>query len=72
MGIDTSKGVGKDYYTIQVIDVTIYPFKQVAVYRCNTISPMLFIEIIINVGRTYNEAYAVVENNAEGKEVEKE
>ena len=64
-GVDISKGVGRDSSTIQVIKVTKYPFVQVATYRCNTISPMLFIDVVEMVGKTYNDAYLVIENNAD-------
>lgn len=41
MCVDVSKGRGQDYSTFNVIDISTRPFKQVAVYRCNTISPIL-------------------------------
>ena len=41
MTVDVSKGRGQDYSTATVIDISSRPFKQVAVYRNNTISPIL-------------------------------
>ena len=64
--VDVSKGRGQDYSTFTVIDIAVQPFKQVAVYRCNTISPILFPDIIYKYANLYNEAYVVVESNDQG------
>ena len=64
--VDVSKGRGQDYSTFTVIDIAVQPFKQVAVYRCNTISPILFPDIIYKYATLYNEAYVVVESNDQG------
>lgn len=64
--VDVSKGRGQDYSTFNVIDVTSKPFKQVAVYRCNTISPILFPDIIYKYATSYNKAYVIVESNDQG------
>lgn len=64
--VDVSKGRGQDYSTFTVIDIAVQPFKQVAVYRCNTISPILFPNIIYKYANLYNEAYVVVEANDQG------
>lgn len=64
--VDVSKGRGQDYSTFTVIDIAVQPFKQVAVYRCNTISPILFPNIIYKYANLYNEAYVVVESNDQG------
>jgi hypothetical protein len=66
MFVDVAKGRGMDYSTFNVIDVTQRPFKQVAVYRNNTISPLLFPDIIYKYAKTYNEAYVVIESNDQG------
>ena len=66
MMVDVSKGVGGDYSTFNVIDITSRPFKQVAVYRNNKISPVLFPNIIVKYAERYNKAYVVVENNDQG------
>ena len=42
------------------------PFKQVAVYRNNTISPILFPNIIYKYATVYNDAYVVIEANDQG------
>lgn len=64
--VDVSKGRGQDYSTFNVIDVTCRPFKQVAVYRCNSISPILFPDIIYKYATSYNQAYVIVESNDQG------
>ena len=64
--VDVSKGRGQDYSTINVIDISTTPFKQVAVYRDNMISPLMFPSIISRCGKLYNEALLIVENNDAG------
>lgn len=66
MTVDVSKGRGQDYSTFNVIDITCRPFKQVAVYRNNTISPLLFPNIIYKWAKVYNNAYVVIESNDQG------
>lgn len=64
--VDVSKGRGQDYSTFNVIDISTRPFKQVAVYRNNTISPLLFPDIIYKYAKVYNDAYVVIESNDQG------
>ena len=66
MTVDVSKGRGQDYSTATVIDISVRPFKQVAVYRNNTISPILLPNIIYKYAKLYNEAYVVIESNDQG------
>ena len=66
MTVDVSKGRGQDYSTFTLIDISVRPFEQVAVYRNNTISPLLFPNIIYKYAKSYNEAYVVVESNDQG------
>jgi hypothetical protein len=49
-----------------VIDISTRPFKQVAVYRNNNISPLLFPDIIYKYANVYNEAYVIIEANDQG------
>ena len=67
MTVDVSKGRGQDYSTFTVIDIGSRPFKQVAVYRNNTISPLLFPNIIYKYATLYNEAYVIIESNDSGQ-----
>lgn len=66
MTVDVSKGRGQDYSTFNVIDISTRPFEQVAVYRNNSISPLLFPDIIYKFANVYNEAYVVIESNDQG------
>ena len=63
---DVSKGRGQDYSTFSLIDISTRPFEQVAVYRNNTISPLLFPNIIYKYANVYNKAYCVIESNDQG------
>ena len=67
--VDVSQGRGIDYSTFSIFDVSSKPFKQVATYRDNMISPMLFPDIINKYCRPYNESLVIIENNAEGRMV---
>lgn len=69
MTVDVSKGRGQDYSTFNVIDISVQPFEQVAVYRNNTISPILFPNVIYKYAKVYNDAYVVVESNDQGSVV---
>ena len=67
--VDVAKGRGQDYSTFNLLDVTANPFKQVAVYRNNTISPLLFPNIIYKFATSYNQAMVVIESNDAGQVV---
>jgi hypothetical protein len=60
---DVAKGVGGDYSAFQVIDITTAPYRIVAKYRKNDISPLLYPNIIYKIGKEYNEAYVLLEIN---------
>jgi len=66
---DVAKGRGQDYSTFSLIDISTRPFEQVAVYRNNTISPLLFPNIIYKYANVYNKAYCIVESNDQGSVV---
>jgi hypothetical protein len=69
MTVDVAKGRGQDYSTFNIIDISTNPFKQVACYRNNMISPILFPDIIHKWAKRYNEAYAIIESNDAGSVV---
>ena len=69
MTVDVSKGRGQDYSTFNLIDISVRPFAQVAVYRNNTISPILFPNVIYKFAKVYNDAYVVIESNDQGSVV---
>ena len=67
--VDCSEGVGLDYHTINVIDVTQIPYRQVAKYRNNKL-PLLFLPTIIySLASKYNEAFVLIETNNVGQQV---
>ena len=66
MTVDVAQGRGQDYSTFTVFDVSVRPFKQVACYRNNKISPILYPNVIYKYANLYNEAYVVIENNDQG------
>ena len=66
MTVDVAKGRGQDYSTFNIIDISTNPFKQVACYRNNLISPILFPDVIHKWAKRYNEAYVIIESNDQG------
>lgn len=67
--VDVSRGVGGDYSALTIVDVTENPFKVVATYRNNLVSPLLFPSIIAKLGKDYNEAFLLVEVNENGQQI---
>jgi hypothetical protein len=67
--VDVSRGLSQDYSAFVVIDITEAPWKLVAKYRSNEIRPMLFPNIIYNVGTNYNNAHILIEVNDIGEAV---
>jgi hypothetical protein len=60
---DVAKGVGGDYSAFQIVDITETPYKLVAKYRNNEISPLLYPNVIYKVGKDYNNAWVLLEIN---------
>lgn len=72
IGVDIGKGTGQHDSVIQIFKVnSIDPFKieQVAVYQNNLIDVYSFSDIIYKLAIFYNNAFILVENNAEGNTV---
>lgn len=67
--VDCSEGVEQDYSTINVVDVTQVPYKQVAKYRNNKLPLLFFPTIIYSIAKKYNEAYVLIETNNVGQQV---
>ena len=67
--VDVARGLGNDYSAFIVFDITAFPYKVVAKYRNNEIKPMLFPNIIQEVGKAYNDAYLLIEVNDIGDQV---
>ena len=66
---DVSRGKGLDYSAFQVIDVTKMPYKQVATFRDNTITPIDYCSVIYRCIKLYNEPYVLIEVNDIGEQV---
>lgn len=61
--VDTSRGKGLDNSAISIIDITEYPFKQVATFYDNEISYLIFPQTVNELSSKYNNAYLLIENN---------
>jgi len=69
MIVDTAQGKGQDFSAFSVFDVSQIPYRQVVKYRDNKISPMLYPNIIYQVGMKYNTAFTLLEINDMGSQV---
>ena len=69
MTVDVSRGMKLDYSAFILIDITAYPHRLIGKYRSNTIKPMLFPDIIVNVAMKYNKAWILAEVNDIGDQV---
>ena len=69
MSVDTSRGQGNDYSVFVIFDATEIPYQVAAIYRCNTIDPLLLPTIILSAADKYNRAYILVETNDIGQQV---
>jgi len=66
---DVSRGQGSDYSAFTVINGTSAPYKVVASYRNNAVSPFNFPNVLKKIGERYNNAYVLVETNDIGGQV---
>jgi hypothetical protein len=69
MTVDVSRGMQLDYSAFIVVDITTYPHRLVAKYRNNTIKPMIYPEIIVQVAKKFNKAWILCEVNDIGDQV---
>ena len=69
IAVDVAEGRGQDYSAFSVIDITEMPWKQVAKYHSNAVSPLLLPNIIRQVASAYNDATVLIESNGPGAEV---
>lgn len=68
LGVDSAKGNGSDYSTIQVLKIeSEHSIVQVAVYRNNFIGPDEFAQLSIGISDYYNKAFMMVESNDIGE-----
>jgi hypothetical protein len=69
MGVDVSRGKDLDYHAVTIVDVTAAPYKVVAQYKNNELSPYLLPNLIYAMGKRYNDAYILTEVNDLGQEI---
>jgi hypothetical protein len=67
--VDIGMGQGLDYSVINVTDISENPFRQVAVWRNNSLSATMLAPIIRDIGQYYNNAFVMMEINLEGLSV---
>ena len=67
--VDTARGVQGDYSAFIVFDVSELPYRVVATYRNNMISPLLYPNIVYQISKHYNNAYILVETNDIGEQI---
>jgi len=63
MCVDTSSGVGGDNSAFSVLRIDTIPYSLVACFSNNTISPLLYPNLIYKVATNYNDAFVLVELN---------
>lgn len=66
---DCARGLRLDYSAFAVIDVSVMPYKLVAKFRDNTITPMIYPQFLVNMGNYYNKAHILIETNDVGGQV---
>jgi len=71
LSVDTSEGLGLDSHSINIIDITEYPYNQVCTFRNSTLDPMLLPDVVFSLGTKYNNAYVIIELNSMGNDVAK-
>ena len=67
--VDCARGLRLDYSAFVVFDVTTIPYKVVAKFRSNTITPMIYPQFLANIGTYFNNAHILVEANDVGGQV---
>lgn len=67
--VDTARGVEGDYSAFIVFDVSELPYRIVATYKNNMVSPLLYPNIVFQLSKHYNNAYVLVETNDIGEQI---
>ena len=67
--VDTSRGAGADYSAFIVVNVSTFPYRVVATFKNNLISPLVYPNIIHDTAKMYNNALILVETNDIGQQV---
>ena len=69
MCVDVAHGKKLDYSAFVVVDISQLPYKVVAKYKNNTITPLALPAFIYKVGQQYNDATILIEVNDIGQQV---
>tara|TARA_Y100000310_G_scaffold344041_1_gene454720 strand:+ start:5744 stop:7405 length:1662 start_codon:yes stop_codon:yes gene_type:complete len=69
MCVDVSRGQGLDYHAFTIIDITEMPYRVVAKFRNNQMSPLVYPNAIYAAAMQYNKAHILVELNDIGGQV---
>lgn len=67
--VDVARGAGQDYSAFIVVNVSSMPYKMVASFRNNSISSLVFPNVIHDIAKHYNDALILVETNDIGQQV---
>lgn len=67
--LDSAEGRGQDFHAMHIIDVTSFPYEQVAVFHSNQRSHLLLPAIVTRIATEYNEAHIYIELNSTGGEI---
>lgn len=69
--LDPAEGRGQDYHALHIIDITSFPYEQVAVFHSNKTSHLILPDVIVRYLYAYNEAWIYIELNSTGHSVAK-
>jgi Terminase RNaseH-like domain/Terminase large subunit, T4likevirus-type, N-terminal len=69
IAVDTSRGQHLDYSAMVVFDITELPYKVVATFKDNQISPETYPYLIYTIAKQYNNAHVLIEVNDLGEMV---
>lgn len=67
--LDSAEGRGQDYHAMHIIDITMFPFEQVATLRSNTLSPLELPTLVYSLLLSYNSCPFLIENANTGQEI---
>lgn len=63
MLVDTSRGKGLDYCAFSIVDVSVVPYVQAAIFRSNVITPQDYTSIVHKTAQYFNDAHVLIELN---------
>lgn len=69
ISVDPARGLDRDASAFWVVDISVMPYRGVAVYHSATVSPIILPNIIYNAANRYNKAFVLVEINDNGQQV---